>query len=506
MSSGVLKDRRVIPGSVLALGLWVMVAVALALVDGLVRVPEWARLVAASVGLFVIGIIFSVLIDLSAPLRQRLVRLHLGSWICVGFSVVFGLSTLVWLTPATGTRAVTEPAFLMPAGLLAFLGLVCFLLGYRSTPGAVSRAVDNVEGALRGPPAPAPGVAAVLALWGVSMLSQIFSVLSGSFAYLSDPSAALGTTSSLPALVALLAKLGLLGTVLAAWRYAGSRNFAGLSILVIVVVTQIALGLFGGQKEAVLVQFLAMFVGYGVRRRVRFLPVLVLASLIVVLLVPFVTQYRTAVLTGSGRLTPAEVLATVSVEDIAASSRQSSVSDSIEQFGQRLSRVGDLAVIVQKTPSVVPFESSTDLLAGPLLGLVPRSIWADKPVLDAGYRMSSTYYGLPPNVFTASAMTPYGDLWRHGGLWVLAVGMGVLGWLVRAVDDRSGDSVADPRLLFLPMLLFSPLVKQETDYLGFLASLVGLLVVATLAARVVTTMSGGPVREPAPAGAVPGHS
>ncbi|MDP5183840.1 hypothetical protein QOZ88_14465 [Blastococcus sp. BMG 814] len=488
-SGSATAAKRAVVAPLILLGVWVSGVAGLGLIDGLIRVSHEVRLVVVSVALFLAGLIFAAILACPLRLRRGLALLRLGPWICVGFGVVFGLASLVWLAPAEGTRAVTDPAFLVPAALLALAGLASFALGYAFTPRILKTVVNRANAGLQGPVLGSPGPASVLTLWGISVLAQVGAMLSGSFGYLSDPSAALGATSSLPAVLALLADVGLLSTLLAAWWYAGERNGGALALLVYVVLTQVALGLFAGLKESVIIQFVAVFLGYGVRRRVRFLPILIAASLVVVVIVPLITQYRLSVLVGSGRLSPAQVLETITVDDLAASTSDTSMTESMEQFGQRLSRVGDVAVIMQKTPEVVPYQSPVDLAAGPVLGLIPRSLWAGKPVLDAGYRMSSVYYGLPPGVFTSNAMTPYGDLWRHGGPWVVALGMAILGMLVRAIDERNGDPRTDPRLLFLPMLLFAPLVKQEMDYLGLWASLVGVVVVATISARMVATMS-----------------
>lgn len=483
-------SSRGLPGVVVALSMWLLAVGGLALLDGLIALSRTLILVAASMTLLALGLICAILLARPASLRRSLARLQLGPWVCVSFAIIFGAATLIWLSPAEGTRRVIDQAYLVPACLLAAVGLLCFVAGYRCTPRLIRSAADRIDTALRGDPPRSFGVGGVLALWTTSMLAQALAIGLGSFGYLADPTAALATTSSLPAALALLSNLGLFATMLAAWRAAAVRTLAAHLVLVGVTASQLGLGLFSGMKEEVIIQFVAVFIGYGVRRRVRFVSVLIVAALVVVVVVPFVTQYRTTVLAGSGRLSAAEVLATVDFNDVAASSGDTSVGDSFEQLLARLSRIGDVAVVMQKTPTFVPFNSPSDLIGGPLLGLIPRSVWPGKPVLDAGYRMTSTYYGLPKDVYSSSAMTPYGDLWRHGGFWVVAMGMLVIGGLARSVDARSGDPAQDPRILFLPLLLFAPLAKQEMDYLGLMASLVGFVIVANLAARLVSLVGG----------------
>lgn len=93
-------------------------------------------------------------------------------------------------------------------------------------------------------------------------------------------------------------------------------------------------------------------------------------------------------------------------------------------------------------------------------------------------------------MYSSSAVTPYADLYRHGVLLVLLVllvGMSALGLFVRAIDSRvSGNGPGDSRLIFLPMMLFTALVKQEVDYLALSASIASILLTAAFAVRLVS--------------------
>jgi hypothetical protein len=122
--------------------------------------------------------------------------------------------------------------------------------------------------------------------------------------------------------------------------------------------------------------------------------------------------------------------------------------------------------------------------------------------------MSHVYYGMPDYVFTFSAMTPYGDLWRHGGLIVVAIGMAILGVFLRSVDGRPGDAAEDPTLLFLPFMLLAIIAKQEMDYLTMSAGIPQALVTSWIATRIVTAAraSRGDVPETVPAVAAPARA
>ena len=176
-----------------------------------------------------------------------------------------------------------------------------------------------------------------------------------------------------------------------------------------------------------------------------------------------------------------------------AGSTRSTNSGSLSDTASRWSRIGDLAIIVEKTPAEIDYISPLELVSGPLLGFVPRSLWPGKPILDAGYQVNQEYYGMPASVYSSAAVTPYGDLYRRGGFGVVIIGMAILGMFVRAIDDRrSALGDMDPRLLFLPMLLFATLVKQEMDYLAMSASMISIVLVATLAVRLVSRRARPP--------------
>ena len=68
-------------------------------------------------------------------------------------------------------------------------------------------------------------------------------------------------------MLALLTQLGLLSSLLAAWRYGASRTGGRAFLLAVVLMSQIGLGLFAAQKGEVIIQIVAAFIGYGVRRR-----------------------------------------------------------------------------------------------------------------------------------------------------------------------------------------------------------------------------------------------
>ena len=470
--------------------LWMITAIILWILADYSSFPQSVEASWLAIQLFLLGIIVAVLAARPTTLRRSLSEVKLGPWMAVGFSVVLGLTTWVWRTaPTDRLISVVDANLLVPAGTVAALGLLSFLLGYRATPKGVSQAVDRIDRGLRGRAPAQPSAGSVIALWLLAMCAVGFQVLNGGFGYLSDPSAALSETSSVAALVSAVYRLGTIATFLAAWRHGRDPTLGTRLSLAIIAGSQIGVSLFAAQKETVIIQLIVVFLGIAIWRRTRLLAVILAAFFVLVFVFPFVTQYRNEVVQGSARLSPSAALSTIDFGELVGLAFNTTSKDSAESATYRLTRIGDVAVIMQKTPEVVPFRPAGDIVTAPLLGLVPRSVWPEKPVLDAGYQMSSVYYGLPSSVHTSSALTPYGDLWRHGGLPVVILGMAALGVLVRTVDERSGDPRRDPGVLFLPVLLYGPLVKQETDFMALAASMVGLVFSSIVAARTITILS-----------------
>ena len=90
---------------------------------------------------------------------------------------------------------------------------------------------------------------------------------------------------------------------------------------------------------------------------------------------------------------------------------------------------------MQRTPSEIPYRNPADLIIAPGVDLIPRIVWPGKPILATGYQMSQEYFQLPPQIYTASTISPQGDLYRHGGWIPLIIGSFLGGCGIRILDD-----------------------------------------------------------------------
>ena len=95
---------------------------------------------------------------------------------------------------------------------------------------------------------------------------------------------------------------------------------------------------------------------------------------------------------------------------------------SVSYLAKRIRTIDTPAIIMQRTPSEIPYASPAQLLISPVVDLIPRIVWPGKPILAPGYQISQEYYQLPPQIYTSSNVTPEGDLYRHGGWFPLIPG------------------------------------------------------------------------------------
>jgi hypothetical protein len=86
--------------------------------------------------------------------------------------------------------------------------------------------------------------------------------------------------------------------------------------------------------------------------------------------------------------------------------------------------------------------------------------------------MSQEYYELPSTVYTASDITPEGDLYRHEGWFWLVAGMFLGGCGIRILDEAT-DLRRSLHGAFLILLLLPDIVLSGSDCATLLAGIPG---------------------------------
>lgn len=466
-------------GIVTALFAWLSTA---ALLD------ERAAAVWAGLSLASFAVVMICLVAVRTGTGMRLGRWELGPWTLVWVMTTFGLATITWSAPAEGSAARISVTYVVPAVWLVMAATAVWTAGYLSGPPRfVVRPAQRAMSAMsrhRIPRIRSPWTPWLL--FGIALVARAMSTATtGSFGYVGDAGTGILALSGYRQLFTALGLFAPLGVAAAAIQVFGEDRRSARFTLAVLFLAEIVIGALGGGKQSFIVAVLAVLIPFGAARlRVPRLAVLAAGVVFLILVVPFNQGYRTTV-RSDVNLTVAQAFSAapeVLDESLRIASNPGTLSESFGYFFTRVRLIDIPALILQRTPDQIAYRSVNEILVAPAIGLVPRAIWPGKPVLDTGYQFAQTYYGTS-DAFSSSAITPQGDLYRHGGWLVLLVGMTFLGMLTRLLDSVFSVS-KNPHAIFFVLLLFPAFVKMEIDMVSLLASLPATLVMAAVAVYV----------------------
>lgn len=409
---------------------------------------------------------------------------QLGAATVALYTLSFGALGLAWLAPQSGSRTVIDPALIPGSIAFAMLGLVALTVGYvigpprgimQSVRRATVRLLSRGSTRLR-----IPSMAVLL--YGLGTAARAYRLSTGQYGYLQDASQSLSSPTGTAQLLSVLEVFATIGLVAAAIdHFILTRSLRTRLVLVVLVIAESAIGFASASKQQVLFTLLAVVLVKSFSGRPIRWSSVILGFVVVSLLFPFTTDYRNTIRSeGTGQVSPtsalAEVPSVLSRTTSAATPRTVAV-DGPSAVSRRLRQVDNIAIIRQKTPADIAYRPWTELLTGPLTAAVPRALWPSKPVISTGRDFSIDYYEIPSSVYTANAVTVPGDLYRHGGMVPLLIGMALLGVGIR-LFDKALTPMSDPRhlIVYVPMFLY--LIKLESDVTIYLLG--GLQLLATV--------------------------
>jgi hypothetical protein len=405
---------------------------------------------------------------------------RIGSWSLVWGSLAFGLATLSWFSPQNeaGSLAAILPGSILRALWMIAVAFAILTVGYCAGPyrpaanrarRATERLSRRFTDQIRSPVVP-------WAMLGVGLVADFgFAALTGHFGYLGNVEASVSTASGYGQYLAVAGECVPLAVVAAAIRAYQTRTLWAWLTLLVLFVTAIVEGAVAGGKESFVIVILAVIIPHNVVRRrlpIGFIVGAVLLFLLVV--IPFNQAYRLSV-RGAVTLSTGQAVAgapAIASQVAATDLSTTVVGESFSFLAQRIRTIDSPAIIMQRTPSDIPYANPADLLIAPVADLIPRILWPGKPILTPGYQISQEYYDLPPTVYTSSEVTPEGDLFRHGGWFPLIVGMFLLGCVIRIIDEAA-DLRRGVHGAFLIILLFPSIVEAGTDSATLLAGIPG---------------------------------
>lgn len=420
-----------------------------------------------------------------------LAKWKLGPWTLLWYGLTFGLATVTWSQAQSGTAAEIAISSVLRALWLVAVGMIFWALGYligpsRAVERFAARAVEALgrrfDGDVRGPAAP-------WILYAIGFVARIGAAAStGRLGYVGDVSSAVNTASGYGQILSLLSLFAPLAVCAAALQVYRERVPGARITLAILFLAELAYGAAAGGKENFVIAVLAIMVPFcATRRRLPKLAAVTGILTFLVIVIPFNQAYRTAARGNSQTLSASQAIDQapgILQQTISGHSVAAVLPNSVTYLLLRIREIDGPAIILQRTGEQIPFSNTALLIEAPLVDIIPRAIWPGKPILATGYQFGQQYYDLPLTVYSSSAITPIGDLYRHGGWVPVIIGMMLLGCVVRLLDSVL-DVRANPHAIFLVLLLFPALVKGEDDWITLLAGIPGMVLIWLLAVAVI---------------------
>jgi hypothetical protein len=323
-------------------------------------------------------------------------------------------------------------------------------------------------------------------LLGVGLVAQLgLAIVTGYFGYVGNAAfgsvgksaTAVTTATGYTQCLTLAAQCVPLAVTAATIRAYKVKTPGAWLTLVIMFAAAVSDGAIAGNKGNFGIAVLSFVIPYSViHRRLPAGAITAAILFFLLIIIPFTQVYRANAI-GSGILSASQAIGdapAIADRVMANDVSMAGLGQSAGFLAERVREIDNPAIIMQRTPSEIPFSDPAQLLTSPVLGLIPRVLWPGKPMSDAGYIMSQQYYQLPPQEYTSTAVTPEGDLYRHGGWFPLILGMFLIGCGLRVLDGLA-DLRRSIHGVFLILLLFPSIVMQESDFSALLSGIPGMV-------------------------------
>ena len=458
---------------------------------------------AIALGVFCVGL----LLLMSAIVGYRGLGLstwRIGPWALAWGAVAFGPATISWIGTQSGTPAEILPGSILRALWLIAVAMAVFTAGYCTGPRRLARSLarhvtitltGRFTDDIRGPAIP-------WMLFGVGVAGSLaLARLTGRLGYVGAVAASTTTASGYAQYLGLFGECVPLAVAAASMRAYRRPRLGAWLTLAVLFIGAVIVGAISGGKASFVVAVLAVIIPRTmIRRR---LPAGVIAAAIaffLLIVIPFNLAYRASA-RGTVTLSTGEAVAAapaIAGKVLASDLSPTVLGQSVNYLAQRVRTIDSPAIIMQRTPSQIPYSSPGQLAISPVVDLIPRIVWPGKPILDVGYQMSQEYYEHPAQVYTSSDITPEGDLYRHGGWIVVIAGMFLIGCAARIIDEVT-DLRRSIHGAFLIILLFPGLVQAGSDCATLFAGIPEMVLLwYAVTALSFTRRVGGPASAPAP--------
>lgn len=425
---------------------------------------------------------------------------HIGVFLPLSFIGLwvlgYGLASLTWRNPDAellvyNARQLDQES--LPLGLAAAtVGLLAWAAGYVFLKIRLIRTLVSPVRRWSTPGVVTPGrsdysLVRIFVVYGVGIAARLTLLLLGRYSYITtDLQGAITQSSPLAAALSQLEFFTSVGLLLLAYTYFRTPTTAARTVLIGAVVLEIPFGLLSGMRSFLLLRLIGVFVTYVlVRRRVP--PIALIALLCVLaLLSPFTEAYRDEVrgATGTtvGPTAAAQLIPTLLSSTVREFSPGDLLSGPADFVTGRLRFVDELAIVSQRTPSEFSYIPASDTVIETTTALIPRAVWAGKPVYVSGLQYARDFWRQPVSIISSRSPTYPGDAYYRGGWIALVVLMALLGGVMAAINSSLSPQLYTPAIPMF-VIAWTGMINIEGSLSLLGAGLVQSLLVTAVAMR-----------------------
>jgi len=412
---------------------------------------------------------------------------RLGPWMMIWAATMFGIASSINMgNYQLGNASQLILSNVLNALWLIAVGMTAWLAAYLIGPGRLTeKAVSRWTSFLKERYTEEIRGSAPWLLYAIGSSARIILILStAQLGYVGDVASATTTASWYDhGLISLqfCAPVGVATAMLVALRRPSRGAWA---TVVLMAPAEAAYALISGNKTPFVVVILAIIIPYAaVRRGLPWKLLVIFAIAFFAVVIPFNNSYRQTARTGTTTISVQQAV------NAAPGVLGGTFSDGSGLTNKFLTSVNDVlnrsqyivvvAIIMQDTPSEIPYIPQSQMFTGIVSGMIPRLIWPGKPI-GGGSGLEQAYFGIGPTRHTSTAFTLFGSLYAYGGWGPLVFGMLLVGFLFRILDDTI-DVRGDPHTVFIPLFLFQALVTMEEGWVSTVLSVVLFIPVWVLA-------------------------
>jgi len=291
----------------------------------------------------------------------------------------------------------------------------------------------------------------------VSTLIQTYLLLSGISGYGSDLQYTAGFVSLVKVIAGILNPFALIISAYILF-IENSYNITYRIIFYIALIMQVLLGLLSGMKENTLIPIIYVCIVFLISGRKLPRNLIYIGIFVLALLYPLNNAYRHIINdpyqnTGSHTLNMR-----IAINNLIKRPLTETLETGISKYGDRTSMYPYLQYSVDIETEWDYYKNMTRYFALPIVWLVPRAVWSDKPRSDIGGVLNQKIVGYE----NRSAVTPTNIGWAYleGGLQFVIVIFILLGMLFEFIDRGNHKK---PIILLFYVLLFHKAIKPEWD-------------------------------------------